>query len=226
MDPVLADEVGYFVLPDCTFTPPEGKVFDYWDWCGYYYSAGDTVNTDQALEFKAMWKDKEVAFVCNSMTLGGAISLNFYVDFANVPDEYLDDAYVEFYVNNGIQTVPLDRNKMNSKKTAYCFTCMLNSISMADQVHAKLYYFDADGEDAELDTYASAEDYLRKFNEEDPEKLWNLIMGITDYGYYMQRYLDEFSSGDWSLGWDHAAMETHYRKPFDFRSTRKMTIRV
>lgn len=220
MDPITVNEEGYYVLPDCTFTPPEGKVFDYWD-CDGLFNPGDSVYPSENHTYTAIWKDKEVAFISNSMTLGGAISLNFYVDFANVPDEYLDDAYVDFYVNGGTQEVPLNRNKMNSKKTAYCFTCKLNSISMADQVHAELHYFDKDGEFTSLDTWASAEDYMKKFNEDDGEKIWNLIKSTNDYGYYMQQYLYEHAAGGWSW-WDHQAMERSYRSNADFKLTKNL----
>ena len=150
--------------------------------------------------------------VSNSMTLGGAISLNFYIDLSGVPEEWRSLNYVDFEVNGQKQTAKFDANKMNSSKTAYGFTCMLNSISMADDVKATLYYYDLDGIKQSVSTTSTAETYLKKFNSNDTEKLWNLIKGINDYGYYMQKYLSKAAASPWTLGVDHKAMSTAYTK--------------
>ena len=155
-------------------------------------------------------------FVSNSMTLGGAISLNFYVDLSMVPPENLPFTKVEFTVNGRKQTAKLDPNKMNSKKTAYGFTCMLNSVSMADDVTATVIYYDDDDDQHTVTTVSTAETYLNKFNSSDGAKLWNLIKGINDYGYYMQQYLSKHSASPWTLGVDHKAMAKFYTKPFTF----------
>ena len=155
---------------------------------------------------------KQPEFKTNSMTLGGAISMNFYIDLSGVPEEWRDLSYVEFTVNGKKQTAKFDPNKMNSSKTAYGFTCMLNSISMADDVKATLYYYDSDGIKQSVSTTSTAETYLKKFNSNDTEKLWNLIKGINDYGYYMQKYLSKAAASPWTLGVDHKAMSTAYTK--------------
>ena len=57
---VKADE--NYTLPECTFTPPEGREFDGWLAVnGTVYPAGTKVISSYDQSFKATWKDKEAA---------------------------------------------------------------------------------------------------------------------------------------------------------------------
>ena len=63
--------VGY-TLPECTFTPPEGKEFAGWLAAnGTVYPAGDIVFSTTDSVLKATWKDKEVAEVTISFDPNG-----------------------------------------------------------------------------------------------------------------------------------------------------------
>ena len=63
--------VGY-TLPECTFTPPEGKEFAGWlAKNGEVYPAGNVVTSSIDQSFKATWKDKEVAEVTISFDPNG-----------------------------------------------------------------------------------------------------------------------------------------------------------
>ena len=63
--------VGY-TLPECTFTPPEGKEFAGWLAVnGNVYPAGDIVFSTTDSVLKATWKDKEVAEVTISFDPNG-----------------------------------------------------------------------------------------------------------------------------------------------------------
>ena len=63
--------VGY-TLPECTFTPPEGKEFAGWLAVnGNVYPAGDIVFSTTDSVLKATWKDKEVADVTISFDPNG-----------------------------------------------------------------------------------------------------------------------------------------------------------
>ena len=215
MSNVTVQNDALYTLPECKFKSPAGKEFSYWlaDNGTTWGRAGDTVSVkDSIITFVAQWQDKTPEFKTNSMTLGGAISLNFYIDLSGVPEEWRSLSYVDFEVNGQKQTAKFDPNKMNSSKTAYGFTCMLNSVSMADDVKATLHYYDSDGEEQTVTSTSTAETYLNKFNSDDPEKLWNLIKGINDYGYYMQKYLSKAAASPWTLGVDHKAMSTAYTK--------------
>ncbi|MBO4877674.1 MAG: BspA family leucine-rich repeat surface protein [Ruminococcus sp.] len=163
---------------------------------------------------------KEPDFKTNSMTLGGAISLNFYIDLSTVPEAWRSSTYVTFEVNGKKYNVNFDPNRMNSKKIYYGFNCPLNSVSMADNVKATLHYLDYDGDEAVKTTVSTAETYLRKFNSSDTEKTWNLIKGINDFGYYMQEYLSKRSSKPWTLGVDHVKMQQYFMSTGAFQGNK------
>ena len=176
---------------------------------------GDTYCSVSAVTIYYKELIKLPEFTTNSMTLGDAISLNFYIDLSAVPEDYRPYSYVEFEVNGKKQKAKFNPNKTN-KAGAYGFNCVLNSISMADDVKATLYYYDKYGESRTLTHTASCETYLNKFNENDAEATWNIIKAINDYGYYMQQYLSEHSSGSWTLGVDHKAMKKSFMKPANY----------
>ena len=152
----------------------------------------------------------EVTFTNNSMTLGGAISLNFYVNFSDLSYGHCNDSYVEFEVNGKKQTAKFDHTKLSNNGSDYYFTCKLNAVSLADEVKATLHYFDNRGEEKTVTTTATAESYLEKFDEYDDPELWSLITSINDYGYYMQPYLAAHSGQPWTLGEDHIKMKKSY----------------
>ena len=202
-----------------TFTLPTGYVSD-----DKVYILAEDINGCNMTDYASskvqlnMAEAAETAaiFTTNSMTLGSAISLNFYADLSGVPADKLNKSYVEFEVNGKKQ-----KAKFNSKKTNkagdYGFNCSLNSISMADDVKATLHYYDNNGSEQTITTTSNCETYLKKFDESDEEPLWNLIKGINDYGYYMQQYLKDHSAGSWTLGVDHKAMEKAFNRDVDFR---------
>ncbi|MDO4536774.1 MAG: InlB B-repeat-containing protein, partial [Coriobacteriales bacterium] len=53
MDPITVNSGESFVLPECTFTPPEGKVFNSWN----LGKPGSTVSVPIDTTLKAWWKD-------------------------------------------------------------------------------------------------------------------------------------------------------------------------
>ena len=64
MQPMKVKSGEEFELPECTFTPPEGKEFAGWLAVnGTVYPAGDIVFSTTDSVLKATWKDKEVAEV-------------------------------------------------------------------------------------------------------------------------------------------------------------------
>ena len=64
MQPMKVKSGENFTLPECTFTPPEGKVFAGWLAVnGNVYPAGDNVVSFSSSVLKATWKDKEAAEV-------------------------------------------------------------------------------------------------------------------------------------------------------------------
>ena len=62
MQPMKVKSGEYFTLPECTFTPPEGKEFTGWlAPNGNEFPAGESVYSTNSVVLKASWKDKEAA---------------------------------------------------------------------------------------------------------------------------------------------------------------------
>ena len=72
MQPMKVKSGEKFELPECTFTPPEGKEFAGWLAAnGTVYPAGDIVFSTTDTVLKATWKDKEAAEVTISFDPNG-----------------------------------------------------------------------------------------------------------------------------------------------------------
>ena len=69
MQPMKVKSGEEFELPECTFTPPEGKEFAGWLAVnGYVYPAGDIVSSVGSSVLKATWKDKAEVDVTEMFT--------------------------------------------------------------------------------------------------------------------------------------------------------------
>ena len=69
MQPMKVKSGENFTLPECTFTPPEGKEFAGWLAVnGYVYPAGDIVSSVGSSVLKATWKDKAEVDVTEMFT--------------------------------------------------------------------------------------------------------------------------------------------------------------
>ena len=72
MQPMKVKSGEKFELPECTFTPPEGKEFAGWLAVnGNVYPAGDIVSSINSSVLKATWKDKEAAEITISFDPNG-----------------------------------------------------------------------------------------------------------------------------------------------------------
>ena len=72
MQPMKVKSGENFTLPECTFTPPEGKEFAGWLAAnGTVYPAGNVVTSSIDQSFKATWKDKEAAEITISFDPNG-----------------------------------------------------------------------------------------------------------------------------------------------------------
>lgn len=207
---VLRTSSGYIILDGCYLAAPKDAAIKTYKSGSTNYKNAVCVGDSLAYGAKICEDGTKPKFTNNSMTLGGSISLNFYADLSTLPSTRYADSYVEFEVCGKKQTAKFDPNKMNTTKTTYGFTCMLDSVSMADPVKATLYYYDNNGTLQSITTTSTAESYLEKFNSSDPAKLWELIKSVNDYGFYMQKYLSKHSGSPWTLGVDHVAMKKAY----------------
>ena len=72
MQPMKVKSGENFTLPECTFTPPEGKEFAGWLAAnGTVYPAGDIAFSTTDIVLKATWKDKEAAEITISFDPNG-----------------------------------------------------------------------------------------------------------------------------------------------------------
>ena len=72
MQPMKVKSGEYFTLPECTFTPPEGKEFTGWlAPNGNEFPAGESVYSTNSVVLKASWKDKEAAEITISFDPNG-----------------------------------------------------------------------------------------------------------------------------------------------------------
>ena len=72
MQPMKVKSGEEFELPECTFTPPEGKEFAGWLAVnGYVYPAGDIVSSINSSVLKATWKDTGAAEITISFNPNG-----------------------------------------------------------------------------------------------------------------------------------------------------------
>lgn len=53
----ITSEFGYIALPECTFIPPEGKIFKSWSIGDEEYRAGSSIKTTENVTVKALWID-------------------------------------------------------------------------------------------------------------------------------------------------------------------------
>ena len=65
-------------LPECTFTPDDGKYFAGWEFGDLYYKPGTNVSFTQNKTVKAHWNDSSVIYAGIGQT-NGALSLDLYV---------------------------------------------------------------------------------------------------------------------------------------------------
>ncbi|MGX8728211.1 MAG: hypothetical protein ACSW75_01445, partial [Lachnospiraceae bacterium] len=125
----------------------------------------------------------EPTFDTHSLSLDGLIGVNFYVDPG---DADLAGAKMLFTLKSQTSTVSAD-DASHDDKGRYKFTCYVNSISMADKIHAALTL--ADGTAIE-DNY-SVLDYLNVIaaneNNAFSDSLVTLAKAINNYGYYAQQ---------------------------------------
>ena len=157
-------------------------------------------------------------FKKHSLLLSGQIGVNFYMDLPEIDGVDYADSYVEFTVNGINKTDPFDPEDRNAAGH-YCFTCYVNSISMAQDITAVFCY----GEDqtvTEEEPYSVAK-YVEAFEEQkddfDDETI-ALIESMADYGHYIQLFLDDVRS--WTLGVDYAPMEWCFTDEYDFEAIR------
>ena len=144
------------------------------------------------------------AFKCCTLLLTGQIGVNFYADLSRLTEEEREAVTVEFSVNGVTTTDTFDAACTDPDGHGYYgFTCFVNSIEMADEITATLYF----GEGGEVSTEYSVQnyvDYVLENTEDFSGEVVSLVEAIADYGHYVQLFLEP--THDWTLGVDHETM--------------------
>ena len=150
----------------------------------------------------------------HSLTVGGEIGVNFFVDFHDVsPDADPQNVTMDFTVNGVTTTVDLNPAFTN-EDGYYGFTCYVNSSQMADTITAVLHY----GDNGRIqNTYSVAEylDYVLRHQATGgyDQKTIAFVKALQFFGYYIQPYLAHRNT--WVVGTDHAQMYTTSTQRYD-----------
>ena len=128
------------------------------------------------------------SFKTKSLTLGGDIGVNFFLDLSCLGDDEKADSYVEFTVNGKTTKAAYDGSFMNTAKTYYGFTCYVSSIQFGSKIDAVYHYGDKTVEEQ----YAVM-DYIKSYEkiaDAYPAKTTDLVRALQDYGHYAREYLN------------------------------------
>ena len=137
-----------------------------------------------------------VVFNTVSLTLDGALGVNFYVDVLD-PDAVDENAYMEMAFEGGESIrVNLSADLYDEEKGKYRFTFSVNALQMAETITASFFSDD----ESVLTRSISVADYAEIIiGNSRNEKMVKLAQAILTYGYYAQLALQEthgFTLGD------------------------------
>ena len=128
-------------------------------------------------------------FASKQLSLAGDLGVHFYMDLRSLPEDALDDTYMEFTVSGKTVKVGFDPENMNASREYYGFTCRVNVLQMAENIHAVFHYGDSTVEtDYSVEKYI---DYIFEHTDDYDTATVDLVSAICNYGYFSQQYLHE-----------------------------------
>ena len=144
----------------------------------------------------------EPSFEKASLNLGGKIGLNLLMKLPGDESDY-ETSYMEFIVNGVTSEAFYDSNSRSRDSSLLKFTCLVNSLEMADEVKAVFHYF-GDNEEYTVKKNYTIQEYIDKvLGSEESEEAKELCKALHDFGYYTQEFLSK--ANGWSLEGDDAA---------------------
>ncbi len=200
----------------------EGFEFKGWTLGGADYDFAQPVTGNITLV--AVWEKTSVALMSHSLTLSGAIGVDYFMDLSSLDDATRQASYMEFVVGTGrkrtTHVATFDAGKLSSDGNGYFgFSCPTTSVQMADKITATFHYGD---ESLELPDY-SIKAYVEGFDAYQAEhatdgkafddKSVALIHAIADYGHFAQPYLS--AENGWAIGADYAEMPARYTSSYE-----------
>ena len=167
----------------------------------------------------------EPVLCSKSLILSGQLGMNFFMDLSGLTAEDREGSYMTFTVGKSEeeQTEVYNQNKTSENGMYYGFTCYVNSIQMADTIHAAYHYTIGGAQKTVEYEYSVAEylDYFDNHSSDYTTDTLNLIHSIADYGHYAQLYLSQLRK--WTIGEDYAKMAKYYQGSFDYDEIKQQT---
>ncbi|MBR3988649.1 MAG: leucine-rich repeat protein [Clostridia bacterium] len=145
------------------------------------------VNEDIFIEVTLVQDNEEYDFAGASITLGGDIELNFYMELSDeiIKDE---DSKLVFTLPNGRkESIPAE--KAEKIDGYYVFSCSVAAKEMASAVKAQLIASDFSSEGFEYSIKEYAE-YILNSKDEKYDSAKPLVKAMLNYGAYAQIYFD------------------------------------
>lgn len=175
--------------------------------CGQECNHADGYENDAC---KTCGKAQSVTFDTHSITLADEIGVNFMMILPE--DAKTENAYMEFSISgkNGKTTNVSYAEAIAMSDGRYKFTCLVNSIQMADTITATYHFGENETVTEEYSVKKYIEDIVASDTMDDTTK--NLVKSLADYGYYAQLCLSE--ANGWTIGTDHEQM-IHYTDAVD-----------
>lgn len=180
---------------------------------GICKSCGQECNHAEGYEngaCKTCGKAQSVTFDTHSITLADEIGVNFMMILPE--DAKTENAYMEFSISgkNGKTTNVPFSEAVALEDGRYKFTCLVNSIQMADTITATYHFGENETVTEEYSVKKYIEDIVASDTMDDTTK--KLVKSLADYGYYAQLCLSE--ANGWTIGTDHEQM-IHYTDAVD-----------
>ncbi len=161
--------------------------------------------------------DPNPTFTTQSLTLGGEIGVNFYMDLSTLTDAEKASSYMTFEVGTENKKV-VSKANYDATKTGengtYGFTCYVNAIEMADIIKPVFHYkLSGDSEEKTVERSAYSVrmyvvDSLNPNNTTQPDATTAALeKKLIEYGHYVQIYLQQLRG--WAFGTDYVKIEPY-----------------
>ena len=221
LDGGTADNPTAYTIESDTFTltnpTRDGYTFTGWTGTGLDGATmtvtipqGSTGNREYTAVWQKLFSPKNTdapEFVYHSLILSGQIGIIFhvYIPGTLTPSSCTMDFDVSGDTSQNAQGQEYFETITDNGYTLYGYKCYINSVQMADEIHATLSYSGG----SITETY-TAKTYLDVIagSDEFPSDLRELARCIKDYGCYVQPVLADYNK--WEIGKKHAAMDSAY----------------
>ena len=126
-----------YVLPECTFTAPNGQAFDKWQIGETFYDEGDEITVNEDTTVTVVWKKCAIINTATA-TFKGNILLNVYI---TMPEWVLADdaAFVRFTFNEQTKDMPIQDAEYDTARSAHRITYSIVAKEIRDTLNIKLY---------------------------------------------------------------------------------------